>query len=473
MAKPRSYSIAEVFDSTRIALTFEFYSSKLDQFMVKELSSILGQHVYLTGDGDYQPTYTSSVLLKEYNSKRPRFQLKVGPRSYNNLNPNLRTLLMWINEHGSLDYSTNLKTNLTFEHKELQTIRSISNMDIGKMVLKLDENWLYERFPEAKKSPFSLSIKRLVPLGNFINASSIVRDLNTVFRMPMNEYYGVDFTNYIRGTLGFNYICGSNYTEKPDTIEEVLKYYVMTTYQVLNETDFPTSQMKELQRLTEDYQKLRNLYYNPEKFQKAFENIKLFIDLENHPEIIKAKWSQIRDPLFKIIFESGFDKGSFNWDSEFGNYQIKDAKLSNTVVENFEVINCELDACVLKDIHGWKNTINNSRIMMGTLLQSNIVNESYLENIRIDRNNKINKCYIINSNNEIINCKVNESIIKYAGIGKDAKLSEDSIIVAQREEQPKMIQGIQVKELRDYKWIKNLTGEKKDKGFANEYKTDY
>lgn len=470
--KPKNFSISEVFNSTQIALTFEFYSSKLDQFMVKELSSILGQQVYLTGDENHKPTYTS-ILLKEYNSKRPRFQLKVGYKKYNDLNPSLRTLLMWINEHCSLDYSTNLKASLTFEHRDLQTIYSISNMDIGKMILKLDENWLYEKFPEAKKSPFSLSIKRLVPLNNFINASGIIKDLRNVFRMPIKEYYGVDFTNYTRGILGFNYICGNNYSDKPKNIEEVLKYYVITTYQVLNEVGFPNSQINELQRLTKDYQILRNLYYNSDKFQKTYENIKLFIDLENNNEIIKSKWSQIRDPLFKIIFESGFNKGSFNWDSEFGNFQIKDAKLTNTIIENFEIINCELNACVLNDIHGWKNTINNSRIYMGTLLQSNIINESYLENIRVDRNNRINKCYIINRNNEIINCKVNESIIKYAGIGKDAKLSEDSIIISRKEEQPKMIQGIQVKELRDYKWIKNLTGEKKDQGFANEYKTDY
>ncbi len=471
--KQKNYSIKEVFDSTRIALTFEFYSSKVDQFMVKELSEILGQQVYLTGDETYQPTYTSSILLKEYNSKRPRYQLKVGPKKYNDLNPSLRTLLMWINEHGSLDYSTNLKSVLSFEHKDLQTINSISNMDIGKMILKLDENFLYNKFPEAKKSPFSLSIKRLVPLGNFINASGIIRDLNKVFRMPMKEYYGVDFTNYTRGLLGFNYICGQNYSDNPALIEEVLQYYTITTYQVLNETDFPPSQVKELQRLTKDYQQLRILYYNADKFQEVYENIKLFIDLENHPEIIKSKWTQIRDPLFKVIFESGFDKGSFNWDSENGNYQIKDANLTNTVLENFEVINCELNACVLEDIHGWKNTIKNSRIHMGTLLQSNIIEESYLQNVRVDRNNKINKCYIINNNNEIINCKVNESIIKYAGIGKDAKLSEDSIIVAKREEPPQMLKGIEVKELRDYKWIKNLMGEKKDKGFENEYKTDY
>jgi len=32
---------------------------------------------------------------------------------------------------------------------------------------------------------------------------------------------------------------------------------------------------------------------------------------------------------------------------------------------------------------------------------------------------------------------------------------------------------VQVEEIRDYKWLKTLTGEKKDKGFENEYKTKW
>ncbi len=472
MNQPKSYSINEVFDNTNLDLTYEFYSSKHTPFIVEQLSEILGKNVVLTGNRSIDGSPLNAILLKEYNSKKPRYQLKTGPGDYKNAMTRNSMTLMWINEHGELNNGTGLRVKLWYNHRELQTLRNISNMDIGKMVLKMDENFLHERFPKSAESTSSMSIKKLIPLGNFINASAVINDMKSVFELPIKEYYGVDFTDYTLGTLTFNYIVGNGYSNVSDMVKEAIDYYVLITYQTLNESDYSEYEVSELRRLTEDYLKLKNLYYNSEKFQEAYPDIKVMTDLNPSPLEIKAKWHMLRDTLFNVMFESGFRKGKFNWDSESGTYQLKDVKLTGTILKGFDLIKCEMNGCILEDIHLWGTKVNNSRLRIGTLISGNKITESHLQNIRADRANQIDKGYIMN-HGEIINCKVTDSIIFNAGIGKNAKLDENCTLIEPRDFRPVPKLGVIIEEPRDYKWIKSLGGERKPMEWGNEFKTDY
>ena len=163
--KPKTYSLKEIFDNTLLSFIFEFYCSKDTQFIIEDFQKILNKNIIVTSDNNKIPTYTSSILLKEYDGKRARYQFKVGYQQYNDIKTFLNTMLFWINENASLDGTTHLKTKLQYNFSELKTLTSISNMDVYKLILKINENYLYERFPEIKNSPMSLSIKKLIPIN--------------------------------------------------------------------------------------------------------------------------------------------------------------------------------------------------------------------------------------------------------------------------------------------------------------------
>ena len=63
-----------------------------------------------------------------------------------------------------------------------------------------------------------------------------------------------------------------------------------------------------------------------------------------------------------------------------------------------------------------------------------------------------------------------ESIIKFAGLGKSARIDEGTVIIG-KEEKPKIeAVGVEIEEMRDFNWMKNLTGKKSDEHvFGNEY----
>lgn len=465
--RPKDYSIAELFEATQLGLTFEFYSSKKDKFIVEDLSVPLGKKVVITGNDKAMPTWSSPVLLKEYNGRKPRYQLKIAPQDYLSIGSGLHGVLEWIKNNASLDYSTKLSVDLSFRHRNLQTLSTISNMDVGKMILKMDETLLYSKFPQMKESPFALSIKRIIPYEGFLNVSNSINNLNTSFQLPIAEYYAIDFTDQTMGNLRFNYIGGSNYAEKPNDINEAIKYYIISTYQVLNTQGYTADMQYELKKLTEEYSKMRRAYYEPEYFLKEYKDIKISVDLNRAEQITKSYWNNIRKPLLKLVLESDLREGDFNVDTQEGRLELRDAELNGVRIDGFHLIRCQVKG-LIENCKVWQSKIVNSRISKSILVAGNDVDTSLIETTRADRTNVIDKSYIINQG-EIINCEVNESIIKNAGIGQNAHLDENCTLIEDRNPiSPPPSEGIQIEELRDYRWILKMK-ETPDLGFQNQY----
>lgn len=469
--KPKDYSLSEVYTNSFLSFIFEFYCSKETSFIVEDLSKICNKYITLTDKENVNPSQSTYVLLKEYSGVRPRYQFKTGFQCYEKLSTFLNTILFWLNENTSTDNSTLLKTKLFFDFNKLKTLNSISNMNVVKLLLKFNENYIYERLNNMNNNPSCMSIKRLLPYNMSVNVSNNVNVRNH-FKIPINTYYGIDLTEQTLGEISFNYIGGLNYTEKIKEINEILQYYIITTYQSLNEYDFTQDELTEFNKLTENYRTFKKCYYNPKKFLNTYKDINLFIDLNNNEELIETQWFQIRDTLAKLILESDVRKCKFNLDTEEGTFQIKDAIINNCVIENLHIVDSKING-IINNCRLWQCDVNNSRIKNTVFVSENKISNCYLENVRADKDNNINESFIIN-NGEIINCKVNSSVIKNAGIGNLAKLDENCLIIHPKEKDLNPSKnGIDINEIRDYKWIKSLRDKNyKDLGFQNLYKEE-
>lgn len=470
MKRAKTYSSKEVYDAAMLGFIFEFYCSKEPSFIVEDLKKISGKSVVITDQTTIKPSFSTCILVKEYDGKRPRYQFKIGEQKYNEISTFLNTILFWINENASLDKNTLMKVNLNYS-SELQTLTNISHMDIGKLILKMDEGYVYQRFPEMKGCPFASSVKKIVPFNMSSNASNAV-NLVSEFQMPVDTFYGIDLTEQTKGELTFNYIGGYKYSEKVKEIYELLEYYVFTTYQVLNAEEYTSSMINELNKLTEEYRTFRKCYYKYDLFESTYKDFVIYIDLNKGHQLIETQWFQLRDHVAKLILESNLKKCKFNWDTEFGTFQIKDAEINASRVKGFQLVDCTING-IVENCHLWSTKLSNSRILNSTLVNGNKVSESYLQKVRADRENKIEESMIVNSG-EIINCDLNGCIIKNAGLGDKAKLDENCLVISPKEKlaQPSL-NGIEVKEIRDYKWIKSLRDPNyTDKGFANEYKDE-
>jgi hypothetical protein len=467
MRQPKSYSVQEVLNFSDVGLTFEFYSTKESNFIVSDLMHHTAKNIVLTNEKRYVPTYSQAILIKEYEATRARYQLLLAQQNYHSILPLIDSITGWLSESAETTHDTKLKMSISFNHRHLDTLSTISIMNPTRLVLKFDENYVYSRFPEQKHSPYALSIKSLTPVATYINEKEIAKNIDNLLTLPAAGYYGIDFSDYTRGILECNYVGGKNYPKKTKEIKEILEYFIIKAYQSLNEDFYDSFEINEMKRITEDFGKIQMSYINPEIFVKEFTEIQAFVDLKTSQQILKTYWNIIRKPLFEMILNGKLRKGNFNFDTQLGRFQLKKGYIGGTLLKNIDFAKCEITAvmenCMFKDCN-----VVNSRAYNSKFVQGNKIINSYIERATINKNNEVINSYIVN-NEEVINCPVIKSVIKFATPGKDITLDEGSTLIVDKQPLPQKTDAIQVEEIRDYSFIKKMNKKSDDVGFGNLY----
>jgi hypothetical protein len=342
-------------------------------------------------------------------------------------------------------------------------------MDPTRLILKFDESEVYKRFPEQKGSPYALSIKNIAPITNYINEADIAMNIKYILTTPYAEFYGINFKEYTRGILEFNYIGGNGYANKPDEIKNLLEYFIIKTYQSINEEDLNVSEEDEIKRLTEGFDKMQMAYYDPEVFMNEFQNLKVFVDLQTSKQTLKTFWTNIRKPLFEMIINGGLREGQFNFDTQVGRFQLRKGKLTNSMnsIKDMDLVSCQLSG-IMENCTFVSCDLGKARAYNSKFISNNTIEDSYLEGASINKGNKVNRCYVVN-NEEIINCHVTESVIKFAIPGKGMTTDDKTTVIVKQMPLPQLTDAIKVKEVRDYSWIKSMNKKSDDTGYGNAY----
>lgn len=466
MAKPKKYSVLEVLNFSEVGVIFEFFSTKNIDFIISDLSRHTGKNIILTNEICYVPTYQNAILLKEYESSKPRYRFSIAPQNYHSILPILDTVNKWLSESAETSHDTQLKISLSFNHHMLETLSSISTMDPTRLILKIDENFIYERFPEQKNSPYALSIKNLAPFNAYINEADVKQNIKYVVSLPSANYYGIDFTKYTQGILECNYIGGKDYPKKNEEIKQILEYFIIKTYQSLNEEEYTQFELNEITKFSQNYDRIRLAYLNPDVFLNEFKDLKVYVNLKFSAQLLKTYWNDIKKPLFEMIINGKMLKGKVNYDTDIPKIQIKDAELRGLMLKNVDIVKCVVSG-VFENCDFVSCEIDKARIYNSKFIEYNKINDSYLEKASINNYNDVKGCYIIN-NEEVVNCEVKDSIVKFATPGKNIKLDESSTLIVKEQPLPKLSQAIEIDEVRDYSWVKAMNKEE-DKGFQNDY----
>jgi len=466
MRKPKHYSVLEVLNFSEVGLVFEFYSTKESNFIVDDLTRLTSKNIVLTNETSYNASYSNAILLKEYDATRSRYQLQIAQQNYHSIIPIIESVTKWISESCETTLDTLLKVTLSFNHRQLDTLSSISQMDPTRLILKFDESEVYKRFPEQVNSPYALSIKNLAPITNYINESEFENNIKYILTTPYSEFYGINFKEYTRGILECNYIGGKGYADKTAEVIDLLEYLIIKTYQSINEEDYTDFESYEVKRLTEGYDKMQMAFYDPDIFMKEFANLKVYVDLKTSPQTIKTYWNILRKPLFEMIINGGLRQGYFNYDAQIGRFQLRKGVLNHATIKDMDLVACNVQG-IIENCSLVSCELSRSRIYKSKLISNNKINESYMEGVSVNRGNEIIKSYILN-NEEMVNCNVNETVVKFATPGKNLTADDKSTVVVKQMPLPKTSEAVKVDHPRDYTWIKSMN-KKDNEGYGNLY----
>jgi len=207
-------------------------------------------------------------------------------------------------------------------------------------------------------------------------------------------------------------------------------------------------------------------FYDPDIFLREFEGIKVLVNLKKNVQVLKTFWTSIRGPLFEMIIGGGLREGIFNYDSDLGRFQLKKGTLVSSLTKGVDLVSCNLmgvfENCTLTSCKVIKGRLYNAKI-----LSNNQISESFLGNCTANTGNEIINS-IVENNDEMLNCKITNSVVKFATLGKAAKIDESSTIIITNTPLPKQTEAVNIEKARDYTYIKNMN-KSEDKGFQNLY----
>jgi hypothetical protein len=440
MKVKKNYTKDEILSGIKIGFEFEFFSS-LDVFKTaRELAKATSKRVVvplsLSSLDEPKPLYHSPVaptstvfkLEPDYSGGKKMCELVTGPMKYSEARNIMIKVFEWIQANGYTNERCAIHVNMSLDGNVVPTKYTIQNINIPKFILSFDENVIFDKFPKRKDSVYARSIKQIRPNRVLFYSPSLEEFSRATLTLPADEkYYGVNFLKAEKGYLEYRYLGGQDYEKKAKIILDLIDYMAIHLYDTLNFEGFSEKEKAEFKKLIDLDKKVYEGFVKYEHFAKKFPDIKVSVDLNQDPQILESFWGVIREKLYDAIITGKMRKGEFNYDTDMGRFQLKNTKLSNCKLSDFEFAMCKVEGIISRSWF-FNCEVANSRVSESHFVKGNTVDFSKIVESELHIDNTLNDCYIENKK-IIINCEINRGVIRNGEIGKLAKISKDTMIV--------------------------------------------
>lgn len=467
--KPKNYSKEDILNASFCGIEFEFYSKLGNKEVARSLAKEIGKRVVIPYTvpalgAKSKPLYHSPIevtdtifkLEPDYSGGLEMYELVTGPMVHKEAKEIIQKILSWIDKYGFTNEKCSIHLNVSFNMDKVQPLCSIDKLDVMKFVLAFDENFIYQKFPTRRGSVYARTIRSIIP-NSFFFYNSVPADFDVAdnFNTPEKKYYGVNFTKREKNYLEFRYLGGKDYEKKTKKVLECLDHICIEFFNILNSEGYTDLEKTEIRRIYNSHRETVKVFNNYVDFKNKYPDIKVTIDLKNDEQIIKTFWNTIRMDIFSLIVKSGLTKGSYNYDSDFSKKQLASAKLTNAVLNEYDLISCEIEGCV-SNCDLYMCNIEESRVSDCQAMKENTFKNCKLEKIVLNPTNKAINCYIDNKN-LLINCKVEAGVIRSGEIGSLAEVSEETkIVTTSGDSGAAPTSKNAIPKSKDWQWIKSL-----------------
>lgn len=437
----KSYTEKEVLDGSKIGCEFEFFSNLPLEETARSIAKYIGKRVVipmaLSNILEPKPLYHSPVnpsadifkLEPDYSGGKNMCELVTGPMSYREARNVLIKVFEWINSNGYTNERCSTHANISIDPNKIPTLSLIPQVQIAKFILDFDEQRIYDVFPERAESVYARSIKNIRPNKVLFYSPGLEEFSRATLTLPADEkYFGVNFLKAEKGYLEYRYMGGKDYQKKTRKILELIDYYILHLYNTLNFNGvFSENDRTKYKAMMEKQQIYYKSFIKYGEFKKNFPDIEVSMDLQHDDQTLQAVWGNLRDKLFDLVVSGAMKKGKFNYDTEAGRFQLRNTKIENCKVSDIEFIECEVQGIISRSWF-YNCEVKNSRIEHSVAMKENVFNFSKISDTPLHMTNICNDCFIENKRH-VINCEVNDGVIRNGEIGKLAKISKETMIV--------------------------------------------
>jgi hypothetical protein len=411
-----------------IGFEFEFFCEKPYYKLLEYLNRELGE-IKVRGFSRYHSKFKPSEKIfkiePDYSLGNSGVELITGPQKYVNSRIILLKILKIIQDFGRTNDKCSIHINVSFDVDEVP-YKSIELVNKLKLILDIDENLIYRSFPEREYNFYAKSIKRLIPFKKYDFSIDAVKHLKNNIELPDTKYYGVNTNPITEGRLEFRYIGGTSYQDKVPEILDLMDYFVIKTWNCINE-DLTKENMDNLMDyLTENISNFKK-YKTYEDFISEFPTIKLQVDKDTTPITIKTYYDSFYEKLFDLINNIyNLQDCIINYNTENKKLEIVDAEFKTIFdVKNVDLIECTIEGGSFYRCNIVNSQVSNSHIYKSIIMNSDIFN-SKIDSSKIDSTSIVNNCYLFNS---LLDGGMNGGVFRSGKIGENAEIADDVEII--------------------------------------------
>ena len=422
----------DILGDALIGVEFEFYSEKTREETRKELASLLGKKIRLEDKvhSDFQPTQNEFKMEPDMSGSKGLMEFITGAVPYNEARKIILKTLQWISENGYTTEKSSIHLNVSFDSKKTGINGLISKMDPLKFILGFNEKEVYKMFPDREENVYTKSIKWIMPKidYNYFEGQNINPH---VFHYAKEKYYGVNFQKLQDGYLEFRYIGGKDYEKKTANILYLLDRFVLQLWNCATSTRYTDLDLIELKRILNRNYPFTEILKDWRNIKKYYEDITLYVDLQEDERIIEMYWPKILMEVLKLISHGGLRKGQINYDSDISRVQVKDGELKYCFdLANYDFIDCEISGS-LSFCDFFRCQIKNANILKCNLYQGTNVTDSKIESCYTNQTCEVKGSFVFREDS-IFKGRMIGGIFRSGNIGKEAEFDGTEIIKSKK-----------------------------------------
>lgn len=408
------------FNNARVGLEFEFFSN-YDYVKTLEILNNTFNPIEVYGFNSYHSNFTVSntqfKIEPDFSGGSNMIELITGPMEYTESKIIIGKMLQFIKEHGYTNESCSIHINISFKDIEVRNLKPV------KLILDLNEDYIYSKFPDRKNNIYARSIKYIVPFENFINVEYGMNAIINSFTIPNDsKYYGVNFQKMNDNYLEFRYIGGENYENKKIEIFNILDYFLKITRTSIEEEYMQDDYIK-LSSFLDDNISWYRSFTTYEDFLMNNDFITIEVNKNDNYNYIVNYWDQFKDSIFKLVkYSDEITKCKINYNTLSKRIEVIEAGIDGLIlVKNIDFIECriknsninysDLIECIAEDSHIYNTNIYDSKI-----------NSSKLENTKCTDYTELNECVF---DGGILDCIMDGGIFRSGEITENADISNN------------------------------------------------
>jgi hypothetical protein len=409
-----------------VGFEFEFYS-KLSYYKIMEMLNLelspIKVHGFRKYHSDFKPDELNFKIEPDLSGGMQLIELITGPLPYVNCKIILLKILNFIQKYCYTTDKCSIHINISFDKDKSKKI--LHDLNCLRLILDVDENYIYELFPSRENNFYAKSVKKIIPFKNYNYASDAINILQSNLLLPETKYYGININNYTAGRLEYRYVGGKDYEYEVDSILKLLDYFILLTYDNID-VKLDAEFIEKLERYLSSNINVFKNFSKLENFIAEFPTVSLEVDKRNDISIVSSYYGNIYDEIYDLVMNTKSLRDCIiNYNTDNKRIEIVEANIKGIYnINNFDLIDCNVNNGVYNYCNFIDCDIKNAHIEDCKTFDGNIFNCKITETIVNDT--IIEDSYFYGG---VMNGNMKSGVFRSGKIGENGKIGDDVKIV--------------------------------------------